>query len=391
MKFLLAMPEAPIVEDWFWQTDVQVSDDGTETRISLRDEPKRTIAVKYLFDDDMEYRIVKNVAFDSFDRPFLLPFYQQGVRLTANLNVGGINIACNTARTDLRPGCSAVLYDRTGAREAVTVLSVVPGACVVTAPVSAGWRRDRAAMIAPAWPVYVGPNSSFSRRVLNGGSLSISASDIAFMVPFVNPQNAAQLPIFDSLPVFATNAIGSEFDESFANGSSIVDHGGIVNVRSPWKHPQIQMSRTFLLNRSWDFPSWQRFVKLADYCKGSQHPFYMPTFRRDFAVSGAIAPGAVTMDFEGIEYADEFYPFAAFKQFAFFTRAGVHYAKASNCVKIGGKSRVTFAPALPVGALWGQEQQVSLLLKVRIADDKVSCEHTALQTKATLNLRTVDG
>lgn len=388
MITLTHVPETPIVEELAWATDVQTADNGNEVRICLRDEPKRTLNLKYVFDNEDDLRRTRAVAMAALDRPFQLPFFHHATRLTANAAAGAAALALAPAKAELRPGRPALLFDRSGRLEPVTVLAVQPAGVTLTAPLAGAWKRG--ASIAPVWPVIGGSNATFTRMPLAGASASLTVTDADFMVPFLNPANVTVLQTFSGLPLLPFNAVGDSFDEGFSNGSSVVDYGGVPYMRSPWSHQQLMLTRTFLCNRVFDRPRWQWWNALFDYMKGSQKPVYMPTFREDFKPLVRPAGGGNSVTFEGTEYADDFFPFAPFKQFAFFAGAGVHYAAVTACAKVGGNSVVTFAPALPAGAGWQDEQLVSLLLKVRVADDKVSCEHTSLQTRVTLNLRTVN-
>lgn len=388
MNLLSYVPETPIGEELAWATDVQVADNGNEVRICLRDEPKRSLNLKYTFTDEDDLRRTRALAFASLDRVFRVPFFHHATTLTAGAAAGAVGLALAPARTELRPGRDALLFDRSGRVEAVTVQAVLAAGVTLADPLSGAWRRG--ASIAPVWPVIGGANVSIARAPLAGGSIGFPVADADFVVPFLNPANTTQLQLFAGLPVITFNATGDTFDEAFLNASNVIDYGGLPYMRAPWVHQQLQFNRVFLCNRVFDRARWQWWNALFDYMKGSYNPVYLPTFREDFHALVRPGGGNNTVTFEGTEYADDFFPFAPFKQFAFFARAGVHYAKAAGCAKVGGNSVVTFEPPLPAGADWGTEQLISLLLKVRIADDKVSCEHTALQTRVTLNLRTVN-
>lgn len=381
------MPETPIAEDWLWSTNIQTSNNGREVRVCLRDEPKRTQSLKYTFTEERDLQAVRNVMYGESDRPFLIPWYQNGTTLTAAAKKGALALALNNAKAELRAGCAAILYDRKGNRETITVDSLLPGGVSLVSALGRDWSVG--ASIAPAWPVSAG-NMTFTRNHLGGATSGITVTDLAFMVPFLNPLNAEVLPMFAGLPVVPYGPLGSTFDEGFVNGSNVVDYGGVAYMRSPWKFQKMTFPRTFMSNRFFDRPNWLFWNKFADYCKGSQNPFYMPTYREDFAVVAPPQPNGNTFTLKGTEYAEEFFPNAAFKQFAFFTRAGVHYASVTACAIEGGNTKCTFAPALPNVAGYAVDQLISLLLKLRIADDKISCEHTSLQTRLTINLRTVE-
>jgi len=384
MKTFNYVPEIPIGEDWTWNTNVIVSSNGTEQRISLRDEPKRSVSMKWIFDQAAELQHVMMTMMVGGEG-VLLPFYQAATRLTASVAAGSNAIAFRSARTDVRSGGRAILFDHTGRVEAVALGAVTAAGAALIAPLGQSWGRR--ANIAPVWPVYAAGEAVVTRNNPDyAASIALKMNDLDFMVPFANQFAAYPLTMFNGYPVLNVNSIGAEFDQTYDTGVEFTDYGGKVESRNPWLHAQIVMPRVFLCQRVLQPDTWAMWRAFADYAKGSANPFYLPTFRQDFAV--AANPGNGTISFEGTEYNEAYAPFEAFRQLAFvFEDGGVQFAKVADCVAANGRSIVTFAPALPAGR---PLKRVSMLLKVRIADDRISCEHSALETRLTINLRTVD-
>ncbi len=388
MKSFFQQPEDGIEEEWLWQTDVHVADDGSEQRIMLCPLPKRTVSQTLVFDraDDMSFTMTALIA---TGEPLLQPFWQSMVRINALSNTGSDELHFNAARTDLRPGQAALLVDRAGNRSTVTIEAVTADGCSIVDPVAAPVRPG--ALLVPLWPVYAADGGSLSRKPKdNGGSMTLKFADIGFMSPFVDEFGEVDLDEYDGLPVVGLNSIGSEFQHAVENGAEWTDYGGVVEGRNRRKHAQIVFPRDFKCNRVFDLNSWKFWKSFADYCKGSLNPFFIPTFRQDFPMFAAPAPNGNTMTFKGVDYADDWFPHAPFKRVAIFSALGVHYASVTAVNKVAGNTVVTFAPALPNVAGWANEQKVSLLLKARISDDKVSLKHYGLNTIVTLNLRTVD-
>lgn len=386
MKLLPNPPETPINEDWVWQTDVIVSTDGSEQRISLTEFPKRTINVTLGLDSEEEVAAVSRTLMLSGDG-LKVPFYQAATRLTAGAAIGAVALAFNAGRTDLRSGGEALIFDRSGAVERVTLAVVSSGGSTLTGPLARAWSRR--ASIAPVWPVYSNGSLAMTRRNPDYfAEVKIALTELNFIEPFDNEFAEFELPVFGNFPVLLRNAVGSEFEQSYDTGSQTIGFGQRAEIRNLWLHAQVVMPRQFLCQRVLEPSSWAMWRKLADYAKGSANPFYVPTFRQDFPLLAVPIAGAVQVTFKGDEYAEDFAPFEPFRQLAFFLEdGGVHYAAVSNCVLVGGNSRATFAPAIPNGAV---VRKVSLLLKVRIADDRISCEHNELHTMLTINLRTAD-
>lgn len=384
---MFQQPESPITEDWAWQTDTMRSDNATEQRVATSPYPKRNFNMQFVFTEKSDL-LREQALMVAFGGPFQVPLWQHQTRLKTDAASGAAALVFVAARTELRDGCKAYVFDRDGG-EIVTINAVTSTGASLTGVTTRAYSKR--ASICPVSAVIVGTNASMMRgNADNYGSMTLSLQETGFLIPFANVFNTAALTMFNGLPVLERNSIGKEFVQSIDTGIKITDYGGVVDIRSPWLHPQFVYPRTFRCPKLFDASDWGYWRAFADYAKGSQNPFYLPTFRDDFGLALAPAPGGTSLHFTGTAYADTFFPMAPFKAIAIFTAAGVHYATVSAAVSSGGNSNVTFAPALPAGADWGTVEKVSLLLKVRIADDKISCKHENTYTDLTMSLRTVD-
>jgi hypothetical protein len=387
MKLISAVFDNPVTEEWNWITDTFVSDDGTEQRIQLSDPPRRTLIVNYQFTDEEETRkMSRNMLAGQFG--FLIPAYHLATKI-APAAIGDSVINLSPDRTELRDGCEAVIFDRiTGAWRRVTVATVNPASVTLTAPLAA--ITGNRAMICPLWAMIAPDNATLTRGRVNAiSSVGFTLTSLTYVDPFLNPTNTTVLTTFAGLPVLPFNNVGQDFSEYVNTGATNMDFGGAIEIRSRWLHSKQGFGKTFLVQRIFDNAKWLWWRSFADYCKGSCNPFYMPTYRPDFSIVGVAAGASITL--KDVDYFNDFFPFATYKQFAIFTDAGVHYTSATAANLVGGNTVVTIDPPLPGGAGYANNQVASLLLQCRIADDKVSCEHMALETNITINMRTVDG
>lgn len=387
MKLLDQVPEIPIAETWQWDTDVIVSDNGTEQRISLMEFPKRSVNLTIGMDTEAEVnKVAARVA--GSGEGLAIPFYQAATRLTASAAAGAGAISFNASRTDVRSGAEALIFDRAGRVERVRLAVVSAAGATLAQPLAGAWSRK--ASIAPIWDCYASGSLAITRNNPDYiASLKASFTEVDFMEPFANEFAAYEFRQFKGYPVLEVNATGSEFEQSYETGATTQEYGQRAFIRNPWLHSQIVMPRQFLCQRVLQPESWRMWRALGDYAKGSTNPFFVPTFRNDFEVLVMPGGNANTVIFKGVEYAEEYAPFEPYRQFAFFLEdGGVQLASLVDFAIIGGNTVAHFTPALPAGV--NPAKKCSLLLKVRIADDRISCEHNALHTMLSINLRTAD-
>lgn len=387
MKTLTNVPEIPITEEWAWQTNIIVADDGSEQRIELCAYPKRTHNVSIEFAAATEVRAIIALLLQA-GQVIQVPVFQYQTRLKADAAGGSSDIVFVAARTDLRDGDKAYVFDQAGG-EVVTLDGLISTGSGLAAPLGRSYTRR--ASIAPVRAVYAANNATLNRRNPDtSASLQTIFAEVGFTIPFVTEWNTAELEMFRDLPVLPKNAMGTNFGDSYDGGFEIFDFGGLVELRKSWPNAELAFNRVYLCNRVLDADDWDYWRVFADYCRGSCNPFFVPTFRQDFGIHTAPAPTGTTLSFDGESYADDFFPHKAFKQIAIYTSAGVHYATVTAAAKVGGNTNVTFSPALPAGGGWAVDQAISLLLKVRIADDKITCLHSGLHTEVGITMRTVD-
>jgi hypothetical protein len=387
MRLITQVPEEPINEEWTWLTDVMVSENGTEQRVCNRELPKFVFGLSLKFDDANDLRSHIASMLIGAKTAFQIPLYQYQTRLTAPAAIGAMGIAFASVRSELRVGDAALIFDRQGNTELKTVAALTGAGATFTTALAAAWGVT--ASVCPVASVYSPSVAMIDFGLLDhDASANLKVASTGFLNPFLNPYNAAALAMLNGSPVLEARPIGSDFTAGFDTGIKPTDEGGVVSIRSPWTHAQMTLARTFTCQRQLNPADWDKWRLFADTVKGSWKPFYMPTYRQDFTLTTAPVAGGTTLTFGGLSYLNDWFPFAPFKGVAIFYAGGVHYATVTACANVGGNSQVTFAPALPGGA--GAIAGVSLLLKLRIADDKVSCEHRGLHSRISLNLRTVD-
>jgi hypothetical protein len=99
------VPETPINESWLWLSDRMVSEDGSEQRISLRNEPRRAFSNSYMLDRRQRNPFDKaTTIFGAFREEVAVPLYVYQTRLKAAVAAGASYLTFNPVKTDLRDG-----------------------------------------------------------------------------------------------------------------------------------------------------------------------------------------------------------------------------------------------------------------------------------------------
>lgn len=379
--------ESLVTETWTWGTDVITSDDGTEQRASYMQTPFRTWAGSFLFTDQDSLRRHLALIYRKFGSTFFFPLFHQLVVLKAKVAAGIDTIVCNTLRSDFRVGATVMIYEG-DLRELVVIESLTDTALTMTTNLVNSYTKR--AKVCPIVEAYTGNNAAFVRQPTNDvAGATFTMLEYRPLEPFLNPENEVTLDEFLTYPVLNKRATGTTYEISHDSGAEIVEFGGVVELRNRWLAPQKQFTQTYQCNRVLSYSDWNYWLSFADYCKGSQNPFYVPTWREDGEVHTPAAALGNQIHLTGHEYVDHYYPTLTYRNIVIWNEDGQqHFATVTSVASISGNDRLTFTPALPSGD-WSN-QKFSFLMKCRIADDIVSIEHSGLQSFVKLNLRTID-
>lgn len=384
---LTQIPESPVKEEWSWTTDTQTSYDGHEDRIALNKYPKRLFGGSYKFESEAEIRQHLAVMFSGSKEVFSFPLFQYQAKLKLPAAAGASSVTVNALRSDLRVDAQALIIEGS-TYELLTVDAVT--ATVVTFTTNLVNSYSARAVICPIVGVYSNSASAFTTRNPNGvAEASFKVAEYAPLTPFVDPLNEETLTTFDSLPVLDKRAMGTEFAYAQQTGLIVTDYIGMPDLLDIWDQPQKTFPLQFLCNHTFDITELHFWRVFGDYCLGSSEVFLIPTFRNDLLAVGGGLSGGSTIDVEGHLYSLNYWGLDTYSRIVIDSDAGRHYAKITAVASIGGNDRLSFTPALPVGAGWDSNRTVSFLLKARIADDKILLDHFGLHTEVTLTVRTV--
>lgn len=380
-------PDAPIKEEWLWNTDTQVSFDGTEDPTPLLNLPKRTFSGIYSFDNLKDLRRYRANLQKTMNGIYRVPLFQYQVKAKQEIPAFSNYVFCNTIRGDFRDGCEALI--REGDKfELVVIQSVLADRLVLgTTPLLSYSAR---ALVCPVTRVFSASGQTLHRATVDdSGTAEFNQREWEPWDPFLNPQEAEALTTFDTMFVLDERAVGSQFDSSMDTGLQIADqYIGKADLLDPWTQGQVIFPLQWQINRVFDVHAWLWWQKFCNAIQGSQVNFLLPTFRPDLEIFTKAVGGGNTITLPGHEYRDHYYGLDTFARLVIESTAGRQFVKVTGLTNVSGNDRITFTPALAAGD-WSEDQKVGFLLKVRNADDKVTVDHYGLHSNISMSLRTV--
>lgn len=381
----------PVTETWQWKTDVIITHDSTEQRISGRRQPRRMLEFIYLLDTDVERQREYDRLFHILAGEVLVPFYQFYTKITTDSLEGATQLYFDRDKTDVRDGEFVVIYrESTGDSFPVRLTTVNENGAVVPS-----LTRDVLAgdFIVPAFLSHL-ENRTALQMTSVSGRLPIKVEVSEFRVEFARPNSSAVIDTFDSLNILDRRPLArNPAQEVFDVNPFIIDsETGVKHRSSAWLHAQIGGARQWSISRRTDFTEMDYFRDFLTSLVGMREPFLLPTFREDQYLAEDPPAGSTQISVEGVSYARDYWPHDTFKRLRLVANDGeVIYRKADNAEEqIDDTSLVTLNEALPVDLKWGEGFEIGFLNKVRLGSDEVSLEHFGVYTILDLTVRTTD-
>lgn len=381
-------PENPITENLLWNSDIMVGDNGQEQRVCLSAVPHRSLSGTFRFDTVADLRRYTNQMYSCYGKVFNLPYWHWSIKIKSALGLNASSIPVNAKRSQFRVGELGIISEN-GSYELFTVASVAAGAVGLQAPLSRTYSPR--AVIAPVRAVFTENSVGLSRTHIGGrATASFNYVEAFPSVPYIDPLNAETLDTYSGLPVLTKLPAGTSFEETLDTGIEVSEYGGVASIRNRWKSYQLQMPRSYQVNRVLEPDAWDWWQVFLDYCKGPTKPFYVPTHVEDFQIWELAQTGGQTNIVRVLtdDYSTIYKDIQSRKSIVFTREDGVtHYATINTATAFGGRDTLIFSPPLPAGE-WGSAK-LSFLLKCRLSEDNVVCNHDNMQTTISVVLRTV--
>lgn len=393
---LPAVPNVPVKERWRWLTDVHISHDGTEQRVGLRDVPRRNLTTQLAFESDAEVREQYKTLFSAGGRLFV-PYFQYATTTKQAALAGDTVLVFDTSYVDLRDEDYVLLLMEAGA-VLVQLDAIGTSSATTKAPLSVA--VPKGTRVIAIYPSILPNNLNLSRIAVNNYATMNLASEATFPRDVVRPGSTAGFNTLDGMFILERRPLADDdIDHVFDNGQIVMDSKtGLFDVVTDWDFAKVESDLSFLIRRLGRYACQHRsgvdemdyWRVFCDEMKGSLNNFLLSTYRPDQLLAAEVGVGASGLLLLGPTYVDNFWPAIPYHYLALYTDAGIHYAKVTGASKnTEGNCSITFEPSLPSTAGWNVVNQVSYLLKQRIADDEVEWSHYQLDSTIRFRTRTV--
>lgn len=390
--FIKVIPDIPVVETWEWQSDIISSWDGTEQRISIRDQPRRTVEYSILLADDVERNREYRRWFQFLSGTVIVPYYQYHTKITQNSVVGATKIFFSRDKTDFRDNDFAVVFRPSTEKAflvALTTIDVDGGNTV-----SLSNAINIGDIVAPAFSSQMANNTGPKMGTV-AGRISFNLQAILDRgTSFDRPSSTAVINTFDGLNVLDKRPLArQDADELFNIRPTEFDNlSGRIGRRTSLLHAIIAGGRQFTIARktnSTEMDYWRDFITAA---RGMREPFLFPTWREDLFLDTNPNPGDPQILIQGTDYETLYFPHDTFKRIQIQNPTGsIEFRKITvTTPQPGLTTLLTLDTPVTNDSSWGNGFTIGFLNRVRFVTDTIRLNHFASYSIITVSMGTTD-
>ncbi|UXO93750.1 hypothetical protein Pan1_35 [Pseudanabaena phage Pan1] len=381
------IPEVPVKEEWRWETDLITTWDGTQSRLSLMENPRIKLDFDVTVVDFEERRILYDLIASAIKVPSLVPQFQYASPLTQTTPLGGSRLYFDPVINNARVGGYVVAINR-ATRESLLGQVTTIHADGVTLNAALGQE-----ITPPLWYVipcltcYLEDGSGLDFGTM-AGSFSLRG-EATEDFDIERPNSVRTVTTFDSLPVLEWPILITT-TERFSYRRDLIDSGiGARVVRSRDKAFVVQRALKFSADRTIDdLDYWRTFFATV---RGSQKPFLLTTQLPDLLVRDPVTQGASSITITKNDYIPKYFPLDAFKRIEITYANGqkTYHKVTSAAIDALSVGTISFTPALPNDPAFTNITRISYLQKVK-ASDTVKLEHFNDYTYVKFSVETVE-
>lgn len=381
------LPDWPATEVWEWKTTVAKTYSGREQRMALRQDPK--IRVQYnlplVTADD---RVAALHLLHRYQGKFLnYPLFHHGTAITTAGAVSDTELVFTPTESWMRDNEPVAVYN-----SEMTYFRVFQTGAVTSTGIALAEALDEVIpagyIVAPCPSCRLPTEQSLSMGILVGAAtLDL---EVTLARDLLRQGQSVSLTTFDSLPLLPDYILtdGAGINIGVNRNYDITDIMTNDPIsRATWIHPQWSLTRSYLLRRS-NLDLWRKF---GDTIRGSQGVFLVPSFDEDIRLNAVPALSATTLT-TADPYAEALLRPKGNRYLRMETANGVIYRKVTD-VTLNMDRTVKIRLATALGGSTGDNTitKVSLMHKVRLADDQIQFTHLQYDyIVAALNLVTVE-
>lgn len=377
------------VESWRyqlrWRTDVVPAADGTEQRACTGGAAPRAYVAGPVQIGDADARALHAWLTSSPRAAAIVPLPHEATPTASAFSGGAVTI--DGAYCDWLEVGRRVLVVGASGSYTTTIGSYSAPTLTLAAGPSSGVYPAGVTHLYPCEDVYLEDGQTVQRHPVNLSRWQLVGRVQA--VRELTGTGGAAVTTFDGLPVLVDRPLADGNDaETYSSGVMWADAGGAVAVSGYQTVGARTRSGAWLIRSAAQRQAWKLFLAAL---RGRWKPFLSPTWRPDLTLQAQPAGGATAIRVD-----------QALADLGPLTRAGriqieyadgtVSYRAIGTPSDAGGYRSIPLGTALPGSIPGGSIRCVSLLERVRLADDEVTVDYSGGWTgRITLGMVTLAG
>lgn len=355
------IPNSGLTETLEWKTDVLITHNGTEQRMSLREDPRVTQSGTFFVGTQGQRRQMNRRVSSAIQTVTLVPLWAYGAKINQLTPTGGNRIYFDISVMAISAGDNLVLINlrTTEIIEAVIDTVETDGATLV---------ENVTGDVTTSYVVFPAVESIIKSYQASQDSVTSEAKieyESWIELPLEGENTSATIITLNSLPVLTQRfLIGSS--EGITYRYEVIDNEvGYREYRSRDVLTRFLGDKRFICKRFLDTAQMDYWRKFLNTVKGSWKSFLMSTQMQDMRPTTVSSPADSfirvdigTYDFQEayrhieIEYSD----------------GSVSRHRVSSISDLGATTQLNLSPSLPNDAKVANIARISYLLKVRMGD-----------------------
>lgn len=363
-----------VVERYAWLTDVQVTRDGTEERLPLREAPRRTVRYRMLRDGPRARQLDADAWGWRGTADLDVPIWQDAQQLAAALPAASASIPCSTEGRDFRSTGKAVLTDGTR-HELVTVSTVGDDSLTLAADTTLDWPAGTRLVPVRSGRL-LGVGRTHHSTSLLEGEIELELTDLGDTIEPAGSGSTYRTRDLDTRRPDWTGGLGGQF---VRDTDRIDSDTGVWVTQDNLGRPVAVRTLGYLLHGRDDIRAMLAWLHQR---AGRAVGFWCPTWTADLEITSSIELEETAIYVRSISYADRY----ALRQGRLDLALWHKPTRTLHCRRIlavddieGGDEELTLDASLPVEGA-PTDWVVSWLEYVRLDADEIEIAYLTAET-----------
>lgn len=311
-----------------WRTDVLTMRDGSEQRVRLRADPRRSFEFE-VWEHGADVGLIDLLLCAWQSRVYAVPVWADRSALTATLPAGTTQIAIDTVQRDYHDGGLAIVGVGARQTEALEIAATASGAITLKRATLQTWPAG--AWVAPARLGRLPSRQSITRpaAALSLARLRFDLDDLASTSGVVDAPSYRGADVLVRRPnrIEDITAEYLRLVDVFDNDTWLPVVADIPN------RPYVVRSHQYLLRDRDDIAAMRAWLSAR---AGRQVPFWVPTWERNFEVASTVAIDAVSLLIVSQGFATYFQDLPGRQDIALLHRDGTWYFRHVTAFEYAG-------------------------------------------------------